>query len=62
MARKKSPSLSWSERLRWRFAALLMPRLYLAEERQRLERIAREVCASRSEAKAIASRYFSEIR
>jgi hypothetical protein len=57
----KIRKLGTVDRIRWRLSVWLMPHLYLAEERQRLERIAREVCASRSEAKAIAGRYFTEV-
>jgi hypothetical protein len=51
--------LDW---LRHRLAWWLMPRLSVAEETRRLEKIAHDKGASRSCAKALASEYFRTLK
>lgn len=51
--------LQWLDRLRGRIALWLMPANQVAAEKQKLERIARELGISRSVAKGIAGRFFN---
>lgn len=49
------------DRLRWRLCWWLMPSIGLAQEKRRLEAIAKESGASWSVAKRIAGEYFKEL-
>lgn len=50
------------DRLRWRLCWWLMPALGLAQEKRRLEGIARENGASKAQSIAIAGGYFNTLR
>lgn len=52
----------WLNRIRWRLCWLLMPAIALAQEKRRLESIAREKGASKSQSIAIAGEYFNTLR
>lgn len=47
------------DRLRWRLFLWLIPALWLAQEKRRLERIARDKGASKSQSVAIATAYIN---
>lgn len=47
------------DHIRWRLCWALMPKLWLAEEKRRLECLARELGASKAVAQRIASAYFA---
>lgn len=61
-SRKRSDARATADRIRWRLCWWIMPRVKVAQEKRRLEEIARASGCTKAQSVAVASNYFNHLQ